>query len=207
MAATWTRRLRPNHTQRKGRPADAPAVARRGEHGLPECDEPQRKDDEAGVEQRLERGLDAVPHQRERGLILRGRPGSLVEVGERGGRDVGKRSGREQGEPQDAQNGSEQRGRRACPAQRAVQPREWTDPQKEDGQVEAVLHRACRPDVREPRQRLLRSDVHPDERADDAEGDEHEDAGGPSPARAPVGLPLGEVSFLGTGSCIFGRLR
>lgn len=89
-------RCEPGRTERKGRSAEARAVARSAEHSPPQCDEPQRKDDEAGVEQRVEHGLDAMPQQHQGGLILRCCPGSLEEVGERGGREVGDRSGGEQ---------------------------------------------------------------------------------------------------------------
>jgi hypothetical protein len=71
---------------------------RGAEHSRPECDQTQRKNDESGEEQRVEHRLDAVPHQHQCRLILLGHPRSVIEIGERGGRDVWERPGREHDE-------------------------------------------------------------------------------------------------------------
>ncbi len=97
-----------------------------------------------------------MPQQHQGGLVLRGCSGSVVEVGQRGGRDVGERAGGEQDQTQDAQGGSDECWRRVRPTQRAVQGEGVDDPQEEDHEVQAVLHRACRPDVGELRERLLK---------------------------------------------------
>lgn len=144
---------------------------------LPKGDEAQRNDEQSGDEERAdEHGVDAVPDQQEGGLVLGGCARSVVEVGQRRRGNVRQRPGHHHGQPHDAQDGSEQRRARAPPAQRAVQPQGVDDPRQQGSEMEGVLHRPCRLDVGEPRERLLGGDVHPDEGAHDAEGDEHEEA-------------------------------
>ncbi len=110
---------------------------------------------------------------------------------------MGEGAGREQDEPHEAEDGPEQGRGRTGLAQPAEQGEGVEDPEEEDREVEAVLHRSGRSDLGEGREGLLGSDVHPDERRHDAEGDEHqdaaEDAGQPSPSQGAVGL-LGAVS-------------
>ena len=119
-------------------------------HGRCEYEETQREDDESGVEQRIEHGLDALPQQDERCLILGRCPGGLVEVGERGGREVGHGPGSEQDQTQDAQDRPEQRWGGASPAQTAVRGEGMEHPQ-EDCEVQramvAVLRDGAEPDL------------------------------------------------------------
>jgi hypothetical protein len=79
----------------------------------------------------------------------------MIAVGDREGRDVRERSGHQNAETCNAQDAPDERGREARRPERAVQGEEVGDPQDEDHQVEAVLDGARRPDVREPRARLL----------------------------------------------------
>jgi len=107
----------PGDAERNGRGGHAPAVFWSAPHGHRESEETQREDDESGEEQRIEHGLDAVPQQHERCLILGRCSGGLVEVRERGGRDVGHGPGGEQDQTKDAQGRPEQCWGRASPAQ------------------------------------------------------------------------------------------
>jgi hypothetical protein len=74
-----------------------------------------------------------------------------------------------------------------------VQGEDVDDPQDEDHEVEPVLHRACRSDLGEARDRLLRAHgVQPHERGHEGEEQEHEDApedpGETSPSEDAVDL-------------------
>src|SRR5918992_6312740 len=95
-------RYDPNHPEHHAYSAKALAEGRDPEHGHPEGNETYRHQEEPYAEQRVEYALSRLPHENECRPILGGRPGSMVEVGDRGGSDMRESSGRQHAETHDA---------------------------------------------------------------------------------------------------------
>ena len=143
-------RYDPNHPEPHAHPAKALAKGRSPEHGHPEGNKTYRQEEKPYDEQLIEYALGRLPQEDECRLIRRGRPMSMIAVGDRGGSDMRESSGREHTETQNAQNAPKESGREARPSKSTIQGEEMGDPQDEDHQVQAVLYCARRPDVGEP---------------------------------------------------------
>src|SRR5215211_8293551 len=143
-------RYHPDHPEHHAHPAKALAKGRGPEHGHPEGNETYRQEEEPYTEQRVEYALGRLPQQDECRPLLGGRPGSMIEVGDRGGSDMRESSGRQHTQTHDAKDAPEESRREARPPKATIQGEEVGDPQDEDHQVEAILYRARRSYVGEP---------------------------------------------------------
>ena len=94
-------RCETNHPKHHAQPAKALAKGRGPEHGHPQGNETYCHDKEPYGEQRTEYAPDRLPHKGECRLLPGGCPGSVIEVGERGGSDMRESSGREHDEVRD----------------------------------------------------------------------------------------------------------
>ena len=74
----------------------------------------------------------------------------MIEVGDWVGGDVRESACHEHDETQNAQSAPEESGREARPPESAIQGEKVDNPQDEDGQVQAILYYARRPDLGEP---------------------------------------------------------
>ena len=143
-------RYDPEHPEHHAQSAKAAAEDWGPQHAHPEDGDTYRQEDEPCEEQRVEHALVRLPQEDECRLILGGRPGRVIEVGDTGGNDVRESSGREHYETQNADDASKESRREARLPESAVQSEEEGDPHDEDQQVEAVLYGAGRSDVGEP---------------------------------------------------------
>jgi len=142
-----------DHPEYYGDAAKALAEVRRPEHGHAECNQTYWQKGESHDEQRIEHALRRLPQEDECRLIPRGRPRSVKEIGDSTGYDMRECSGCEHDETRNAQDAPEESGREPFSAESAIQGEEVRDPQDEDYQVKAILNRARRSDIGEPRDR------------------------------------------------------
>jgi hypothetical protein len=141
-------RYDPNYPQCQAYTAETLAERRDPEHRHSERNETYRH--EPYAKQRIEYALSRLPQQDECRLILGGRSGSMIEVGDRSCCDMWESPGREHAETHNSQDAPEESWSEARPPKCAIQVEEVGDPKDEDHQVEAILYRARRSDVGEP---------------------------------------------------------
>ena len=170
-------RYDPEHPEHHAQSAKAAAEDWGPQHAHPEDGDTYRQEDEPCEEQRVEHALVRLPQEDECRLILGGRPGRVIEVGDTGGNDVRESSGREHYETQNADDASKESRREARLPESAVQSEEEGDPHDEDQQVEAVLYGAGRSDVGEPFDGPVEAGrIRSHDHAYENEDENHEDA-------------------------------
>jgi hypothetical protein len=118
-------RYDPDHPEHHAHPTKALAEGRGPEHGHPEGNESYGHQEEPYAEQRIEDTLGRLPHEDECRPILRRRPGSMVEVGDRGGSDVRKSSGCEHAETHNARTLPKSAGARLVTRRARYKARKW----------------------------------------------------------------------------------
>src|SRR5215207_3790097 len=181
-------RYDPNRPDHYAHPAKALTKGRCPEHRHTEGNETYGHQEEPYTEQRVEYALSRLPHEDESRPILGGRPGSMIEVGDRGGSDMRESSSRQHAETHNAQDAPEESGREARLPQSTIQGEEVGDPQDEDHQVEAILYRARRSNVGESHDlplgfNRLRSHERDHHNEDENKDDAAQDTGQTTPSQ------------------------